>query len=63
MIGMAAVPMAAGLFYGTFGEAARQRAVWTLSQLSHVLLPAANTAILILIVLGTVAVARRLRSG
>jgi hypothetical protein len=63
MIAAATVPVVAGLFYGTFGEPARQQAVWTLAQLSHVLLPAANAAILLLIVIGVAAAATRLRSG
>ena len=60
---MAVLPAIAGLFYGTFGERAREIAVWLLQQVARVLLPMAWTAMLVLLAMGLWSLAKRMRNG
>ena len=63
LIMVAVLPAVTGLFYGTFGEPARELAVRALSQLARVLLPMGTAAILILLVIGLAFVVKRVRNS
>ena len=62
LIVSAALPVIAGVFYGTFGERARESALWVLVQCARLLLPMACTAWMVLLAMVVWSLVKRHRN-